>query len=142
MRIRDRSNRFRSSRRKGSSPQCLESVLKCLKAEVGIPHVPVEPFAVLLDFHVLEEVNEHFPFELVVVLFNVSQEATSFGNKMNRKRSRLPGVEISSRNRRDARRVRIGALVEALAGVMDNDSILGRLEDFFQLPLGAPPFAV
>jgi hypothetical protein len=102
----------------------------------------MKPLAILLDFHVLEELNEHFALERVVVLLNIPEKVATLGNKMNRKGSRLSRLEISHRNGRDSRGVRISPLIEALARIMDDQGVLGRLEDLLQLPLGALPFAV
>jgi hypothetical protein len=49
----------------------------------------MEPFGVLLDLHVLEELNEHFALERVVVLLNIPEKVATLCHKMNGKGSRL-----------------------------------------------------
>jgi hypothetical protein len=61
---------------------------------------------------------------------------------MYRKGSSLPGVEISNRYGRYPWRMRVGTIIEALTGIMDDDRIFWRLEYIFQLPLGSLPFPV
>jgi len=38
--------------------------------------------------------------------------------------------------------MRVGTIIEALTGIMDDDRIFWRLEYIFQLPLGSLPFPV
>ena len=109
-----------------------QSVFQCFEPIVGIPHVPMEPDAVLVVLGVDEEVFKHAFFQsiVMVVKFNFP---VKFSILVNRKGLCIFCRQIANRDRSNPRRLSFTTIVKTLARIMNHENSIRILADLNQL---------
>ena len=105
----------------------------CRLSALLTERVSVQPGVKLMVACESKKVIQHRLLELVVPIFNLVEGVSALGSKMDRERMGLRGLQVSHRDRRDARRVRLGLVVKKLARAVNDERIFWLLEQIIQL---------
>jgi hypothetical protein len=83
---------------------------------VDVSHIPMQVPHTPMAADVMIEGVEHFPLKIIIVRFNlIERDAALFGDLVDGERKRLARIKPTHRDRSDARRCTVWAVIEALA---------------------------
>ena len=107
----------------------LKSMSQRWESIVDVAHVPMKPFALLMNRNITVELGQHLVFHLVVISSDLRGiQISAFGHLVNREGSCLASIKIAHSYRRYARGTSIWTIVEALTRVVDHDYGLCSLQ--------------